>query len=129
MRCPSLVHGNGIIYSTKMSYDTGCSSIVIHDDELPFFIPLIFIPTLNYTCVYTAVGPVPQPILTLEARVLDPTHTGVVRNWHPMNAIVMDSSERIGPQPLAGVFLCSHRDGQALYCARSKTQFIRHMPA
>lgn len=129
MRCPSIVYGNDIIYWTKMSYDTGCSSIVIKQSELPLFLQPTYMPYLNYTGVQTAVGPVQQPILTLQAKVLDSTHTGAVQEWQSMNALIMNSPERIGSQPLAGIFVCSHGNGQILYCARNKIQLIRRMPA
>ena len=97
MRCSSDVHGNGIVYLTKMSYDTGCSSIFIHENEDPFIIPFNPMSTLNYTSVYTAVGQVHQPIPTLPARVLDPTYTGVIWDWHSMNGLSSVHPKKLVP--------------------------------
>src|SRR5438552_18879153 len=101
MRCPTPVNGNNIIFSTRMSYDTGCTSIVIHTDEILSFVQIAALWSLNQTSVITATGVGLQNIVTLQVRVLNSARTRVLRDWQAMNALVMDSGERIGSKPLA----------------------------
>ena len=70
--------GTGIIYRTKMAYDTGSTSLTIFVDELNLLqFPLLPLPTV---VVQTAGGIINSWQLALELRVITADHQLVLRD-------------------------------------------------
>lgn len=67
-------------------------------------------------------------ILTVQVRVINASRA-LSKRLESNRAIIIGGPDRIGSLPLADLCVYSHKDEQRLYCATSKTQLMRIMPA
>jgi len=122
--------GTGIIYRTKMAYDTGSTNLTIFVDELNLLIsPLLLLPTV---VVQTAGGVIYSWQLALELRVIAADHQQVLRDWHDEEAVVTvrssPTASRLSSKSLNGQFyVCERPSDRRLFVALHKTPLNKMM--
>jgi hypothetical protein len=122
--------GTGIIYRSKMAYDTGSTNLTIFVDELNLLqFPLFPLPT---TVVQTAGRIINTWQLALELRVITDDHQLVLRDWHNQMAVITVRSSpaatRLSSKSLNGqFFVCERPSDRRLFVARHKTPLNKMM--
>jgi hypothetical protein len=114
-----------------MVYDTGCTNLIIFEDELSGLTHLI-LPMLYPTGIQLASGQAGARSMPIEIRVVSQNNQRVVRDWYQDTAIVIPRSSpnatRLSSKSLNGFyFSCEHPGDKRLCFAMSKTALSRQL--
>ena len=124
-------HGaSGQIYSMKVRYDSGCSSMALDANILAVLVAPAALASFPTTVSSTAAGRIRAPRVQMEVRILSRDKTSILVPWTLIHCSALQNRRSVifRGNLESDCFVCNQPRLQRLYVSRTKAQLVTRMP-